>query len=102
MAFCLYEISNATGLLPLAKPRIMLRYSPLENRYMLVDFGPEWCKPREYSFTNAAGKVFYEIAYSRYDVRMFAEMHKAISYKRVVYPDQAGRDDEPEDDLEVK
>ena len=43
----------------------------------------EWDKPREYSFTNAAGKVFYEIAYSRYDVNAFAQMHKAISYKRI-------------------
>ena len=41
----------------------------------------EWSKPREYSFTNAAGKVFYEIAYSRQDVNAFAKMHKAVSYR---------------------
>lgn len=41
----------------------------------------EWIKPREYSFTNAAGEVFYEIAYSRQDVNTFAKMHKATSYK---------------------
>ena len=40
----------------------------------------EWSKPREYSFTNAAGKVFYEIAYSLHDVRQFAEMHKAVKF----------------------
>src|SRR4051794_15317213 len=28
----------------------------------------EWPKPREYSFTKAAGTVFYEIAYSLHDV----------------------------------
>ena len=69
---------------------------------MLFEFEHEWSKPREYSFANAAGKVFYEIAYCQQDVRMFAEMHKATSYKRVVYPDQVGRDGESEDDLEVK
>ena len=41
----------------------------------------EWTKPREYSFTNAAGEVFHEIAYSRQDVNMFAKMHKATNYK---------------------
>jgi hypothetical protein len=41
----------------------------------------EWTKPREYSFTNAAGEVFHEIAYSRQDVNAFAKMHKATSYK---------------------
>jgi len=41
----------------------------------------EWIKPREYSFTNAAGKVFHEIAYSRQDVNAFAKMHKAVSYR---------------------
>ncbi len=41
----------------------------------------EWPKPREYSFTNSDGKVFHEIAYSRQDVSIFANMHKAISYK---------------------
>jgi cytidylate kinase len=41
----------------------------------------EWIKPREYSFTNAAGEVFHEIAYSRQDVNAFAEMHKATKYK---------------------
>ncbi len=41
----------------------------------------EWTKPREYSFTNAAGEVFHEIAYSRQDVNTFAKMHKAIKYK---------------------
>ena len=40
----------------------------------------EWPKPREYSFTNAAGKVFYEIAYSLHDVRQFAEMYKAVKF----------------------
>jgi len=44
----------------------------------------EWIKPREYSFTNAAGKVFHEIAYSRQDVNAFAKMHKAASYKPTV------------------
>ena len=44
----------------------------------------EWIKPREYSFTNAAGKVFYEIAYSRQDVNAFAKMHKAASHKPTV------------------
>lgn len=43
----------------------------------------EWTKPREYSFTNAAGEVFYEIAYSRQDVNTFAKMHKAVSYSPV-------------------
>ena len=41
----------------------------------------EWIKPREYSFINAEGKVFHEIAYSRQDVNTFAKMHKATSYK---------------------
>ena len=41
----------------------------------------EWTKPREYSFNNAAGEVFHEIAYSRQDVNTFARMHKATSYK---------------------
>jgi hypothetical protein len=40
----------------------------------------EWIKPCEYSFTNAAGEVFHEIAYSRQDVNTFAKMHKAIKY----------------------
>jgi hypothetical protein len=43
----------------------------------------EWTKPREYSFTNAAGEVFYEIAYSLQDVNTFATMHKAIRYSPV-------------------
>jgi hypothetical protein len=37
----------------------------------------EWAKPREYSFTNAAGEVFHEIAYSRQDVSTFAKMHRS-------------------------
>ena len=41
----------------------------------------EWAKPREYSFTNATGEVFHEIAYSRQDVNIFARMHKAAKYK---------------------
>ena len=41
----------------------------------------EWTKPHEYSFTNAAGEVFHEIAYSRQDVNTFAKMHKATNYK---------------------
>ena len=41
----------------------------------------EWAKPREYSFTNAAGEVFHEIAYSRQDVNTFAKMHKTANYK---------------------
>jgi hypothetical protein len=41
----------------------------------------EWTKPREYSFTNTAGEVFHEIAYSRQDVNTFAKMHKATKYK---------------------
>ncbi len=41
----------------------------------------EWTKPREYSFANAAGEVFHEIAYSRQDVNIFAKMHRATSYK---------------------
>ena len=41
----------------------------------------ERTKPREYSFTNAAGKVFHEIAYSRQDVYILARMHKATKYK---------------------
>lgn len=42
-----------------------------------------WAKPREYSFTDAAGQVFHEIAYSRQDVNIFARMHKAANYKPV-------------------
>jgi len=41
----------------------------------------EWIKPREYTFTNAAGKVFHEIACSRQDVFVFAKMHKAIKFR---------------------
>ena len=41
----------------------------------------EWTKPREYSFTNAAGETFHEIAYSRQDVNTFAKMHKATKYR---------------------
>jgi hypothetical protein len=41
----------------------------------------EWDKPLEFSFTNAAGQVFYEIACSRQDVNTFAKMHEATSYK---------------------
>ena len=41
----------------------------------------EWMKPREYTFVNAVGKVFHEIAYSRQDVNVFAKMHKAVRYK---------------------
>ena len=41
----------------------------------------EWPKPREYIFTNAAGKVFYEIAYSGQDVLDFAKMHKATKFR---------------------
>ena len=41
----------------------------------------EWTKPREYSFTNATGEVFHEIAYSRQDVNIFARMYKAVNYK---------------------
>jgi hypothetical protein len=41
----------------------------------------EWTKPREYSFTNAAGEVFHEIAYSLQDVNTLAKMHKATNYK---------------------
>jgi hypothetical protein len=63
-------------LLPLGEPRIMLRWLPLDG-YMQN----EWTKPREYSFTNAAGEVFHEIAYSRQDVNTFANMHKATNYK---------------------
>ena len=54
----------------------MLRSLPLDH-YMQN----EWAKPREYSFTNAAGEVFHEIAYSRQDVSTFAKMHKAANYK---------------------
>ncbi len=50
--------------------------SPLWDDFMQ----DEWLKPREYSFANAAGKVFYEIAYSLQDVRQFAEMHKAVKF----------------------
>ncbi len=41
----------------------------------------EWAKPREYSFINAAGEVFHEIAYSRQDVYAFAKMHKAARFE---------------------
>jgi hypothetical protein len=41
----------------------------------------EWTKPREYSFTNAVGEVFHEIAYSWQDVNTFAKMHEATNYK---------------------
>ena len=41
----------------------------------------EWTKPREYTFTNSAGKVFHEIACSRQDVFVFAKMHKAIKFR---------------------
>lgn len=41
----------------------------------------EWPKPREYTFTNAAGEVFHEIAYSRRDVFSFAKMHKATKFR---------------------
>ena len=41
----------------------------------------EWIKPREYTFTDAAGKVFHEIAYSRQDVFTFAKMHKATKFR---------------------
>jgi len=54
----------------------MLRWLPLDG-YMQN----EWTKPREYSFTNAAGEVFHEIAYSRHDVNTFTKMHKATNYK---------------------
>jgi hypothetical protein len=40
----------------------------------------EWDKPLEFSFTDADGKVFHEIAYSLRDVQAFARMHKATSY----------------------
>jgi hypothetical protein len=74
---CRFGISRATALLlPLAEPQIMLRRLPLDG-YMQS----EWAKPREYSFTNAAGDVFHEIAYSRQDVNLFAKMHKATSYR---------------------
>jgi len=52
----------------------------------------EWTKPREYSFTNAAGEVFHEIAYSRQDVNTFAKMHKATSYKPTEDPGLVGCD----------
>jgi hypothetical protein len=45
----------------------------------------EWIKPREYSFTNAAGQVFHEIAFSRQDVNTFAKMHKAISCRPIEF-----------------
>jgi hypothetical protein len=63
-------------LLPLAEPRTMLQWLPLDSCMQ-----NEWTKPREYSFTNAAGEVFHEIAYSRRDVNIFAKMHKATNYK---------------------
>jgi len=44
----------------------------------------ECIKPREYAFTDARGRKFYEIAYSRQDVNTFAKMHKAVSYKPTV------------------
>jgi hypothetical protein len=62
--------------LSLAEQQIMLRWLLLDG-YMQN----EWTKPREYSFTNAAGEVFHEIAYSRKDVNIFAKMHKATNYK---------------------
>ncbi len=43
----------------------------------------EWPKSREYIFTNAAGKVFYEIACSRQDVFVLAKMHKATKFRPV-------------------
>jgi hypothetical protein len=49
------------------------------DRYMKNE--NKWIKPREFSFTNAAGKVFHEIAYSLQDVNAFAKMHKAVSYR---------------------
>jgi hypothetical protein len=54
----------------------MLWWLPLDG-YMRN----EWTNPREYSFTNAAGEVFHEIAYSRMDVNIFVKMHKATNYK---------------------
>jgi hypothetical protein len=54
----------------------MLRWLPLDGHMQ-----NEWTKPREYSFTNAAGKVFHEIAYSQQDVYIFAKMHKATKFK---------------------
>lgn len=52
----------------------------------------EWTRPREYSFTNAAGEVFHEIAYSRQDVNTLAKMHQASSYKPTEGPGLVGRD----------
>jgi hypothetical protein len=48
-------------LLLLAEPRIMLRWLPLGG-----DMQDERTKPCEYSFTNAAGEVFHEIAYANH------------------------------------
>ena len=45
----------------------------------------EWIKPREYKFTNAAGEVFYGIAYSMEDVFDLYKMHKATRFKLVDY-----------------
>jgi hypothetical protein len=47
----------------------------------------EWIKPREYSFMNAAGEVFHEIASSQQDVDVFAEMHKAVKYRQTPVSD---------------
>jgi hypothetical protein len=47
----------------------------------------EWIKPREYSFMNAAGKVFHEIAYSQEEVDLIAEMHKAVKYRETPLSD---------------
>jgi hypothetical protein len=63
-------------LLLLAEPRTMPQWLQLDGCMQ-----NEWTKPREYSFTNAAGEVFHEIAYSRRDVNIFAKMHKATNYK---------------------
>jgi hypothetical protein len=63
-------------LLRLADPRAMPGKQPLDGNMQ-----SEWTKPREYSFTNADGEVFHEIAYSRQDVNTFAKMRKATSYK---------------------
>jgi hypothetical protein len=68
--------SGPFPLLRLAVLRLMLGKQQSDG-YMQS----EWIKPREYSFTNAAGEVFHEIAYSRQDVNTFAKRHKAISYK---------------------
>ena len=41
----------------------------------------EWIKPREYSFTNAVGEVFHEIAYSRKDANTFTKLHNATKVR---------------------